>query len=397
MIKEARARRLRKNSAELVLACTQRNLDARLEQRVRSLIKAGIDWGYFIESAQLGGVTTLAYRTLSTIRPLGRIPQEALANLKSNYILITFKTALQHQELTGLLKFFAQKGIVVSPLKGTFLAGRLYGDIAARGLSADIDLLIKEEDKQRVAALLQKLGYVFGSDKEIPQRQWQYSFFKPKAAGLDLHWDITMMGRSQARIEGLWQDSRLREEDGISYYEFQSEELLLYLSAHLANSSRLRQLKYVCDIDALLRKYADDLDWGRISQKARNWRVSGSVYAALRLSQDLFVSPLPQRVLAGLRPNLLTRMWTKMIFNQEVFLGRGFRKRLVSKFLCDILFELLEARQLSDYAAIVKRVLLPPVETLRCRKAKHSKPALCSYLWRIASGAGKLLRSILGK
>ena len=358
------ARYFLKNTEELLLICARKDLNERLKKKAVDLIKEGLQWEGFCESIMRSGATILAYNVLKAIAPYVRIPQFVFDRLKPGYIFIVSKSTCQHRELIELLKLFAQKDIPVLPLKGTLLSKRLYDDIAARGLSVDFDFLIKEKNKERIAALLKDIGYSFNPDSEVKSRQWQYLFSKPKAAMIDLHWDITMMGRSYERIEGLWRGTRLVEEDGMYYCEFKEEELLLYLSVHLVSSSCFRQLRYVCDINELLPKYKDILDWNSLLEKAKIWNVPSSLYTSLALSRNLFGTEIPPEVLDKLRPNLLKFIFIKIFVNKKVILRNCLRRRFINGFLSYIFFELIEAQSVKEYSAIFKKVFFPSKEVM---------------------------------
>lgn len=377
------------NTEELLLICARKDLDEDKKKKAIDLIKEGLYWERFTESAVRGGVTILVYDTLKAMVPYVHIPQSVFGRLNSGYLFIVSKIASQHKELMGLLKLFAKKNVPVLALKGILLSRRLYGDAAARGLSADFDLLIEEKDKERARILLEEAGYSFDSNNEI--RLWHYDFFKPKAMMIDLQWDITMMGRSEERIEGFWRGKRPAEEDGISYYEFKEEELLLYLSVHLVNSSRFSQLRYVCDINELLRKYKDRLNWNDIMEKAKKWRLSNSLYAALKLSKELLNSDLPPEVLKKLKPNFLSLILIESFADKKVILRNCLRKTFINRFLSYIFFEIIEARSPSEYLAIIKRVLFPPKEALVNTKYDDSKPLFIRYIIRLFKGTFKIL------
>lgn len=389
---KAGAKCLMKNSEELLLICARKDLDERLKRKAESLIKEGIDWQRFTESAMRGGVTVLVYDALRIIAPSVRIPQVVLNRLKSGYLFIVSKTISQHNELLELLKLFAQKDIPVISLKGTSLAKRLYADAAARGLNVDCDLLVKEKDKEKARILLQQAGYSAKTDNEIKQWQWNYDFSKSKTMLIDLCWDITRMYRSGERINGLWQGVRQVEENGIGFYEFNEEELLLYLSAHLADSDDFGRLKYICDINELLNQYKDMLDWNSLTEKARRWNLSNSLYVTVKLSKDLFNSNIPCWVLNTLRPNPLKVILIKLFANRKVILRGGIRRRLIDSFLSYILFELLEAKSVSEYLAIVRRVLFPPQEVLWKTRVGDGKPIFMRYIIRIFKGVFKVFR-----
>ncbi|OGW83548.1 MAG: hypothetical protein A2987_04055 [Omnitrophica bacterium RIFCSPLOWO2_01_FULL_45_10] len=385
------------NTEELLLICARQHLDETLKKKAVSLIKVGIDWERFCEITMRNGVTISVYSALNEIAPLTHLPQVVFERLKSAYLYIASKTALRHKELLAILNSFASNKIPVIPLKGTILSERIYGDIGMRGLSADIDLLIKEYDKENARTLFEEAGYSLDPIHEMKSLQWQYHFSKPEAMTVELHWDITMMLRSRERIEGLWNGARLREEDGISYYDFEKEELLLYLSAHFTNSSCLAQLRYVCDINELLRKYENSLDWNSIINKAKRFRLSNSLYSALKMSKEFFNPHISPAALREIKPNFVKRIWIERFMDKKIMFRSGIRRRLIGNFLSYVFFELLEAKGLSEYIAIIKRVLFPPKEVVLNFKKEDSKPVYIylRYLVRLFKGPYKVLKACL--
>jgi len=385
------------NTEELLLICARKDLNQELKNKACELIKQGLNWEQFCASAIRSQVTILVYNALNSIASYTLIPKFVFNLLKSDYLLIVSRAVSQHEELVGLLKFFAQKKIAVLPLKGTLLAKRLYGDIASRGLSMDFDLLIREENKDRTKNILEEMGYQLNEGDDVKKWQWQYNFSKQKAMPIDLHWDITYwditpLGRSQERIEGPWQGTRLVEVDNINYYEFKQEKLLLYLSCHLVNSSCFRELRYICDINELLCRYKDALDWNDIIEKARRWQLSNSLYAAIKLSKDFFGSDVSNEVLRELKPSFLKIILLKIFANKKVVLRNGLRRRLIDTYLCYIFFALIEARGFREYLSIAKRVLFPPEEVLLNTKKEEAKPLYLRYIIRLIKGIIKLLR-----
>lgn len=341
------------NTEELLLLCAQGDLTRSQKEKAQTLIKEGVDWGRFLGAAMEGRVCVSVYNAFSGIDPFLPIPQSVLDRLKSARLFIIAKTTYQHTELLNLLRLFMESKIPVIPLKGAILARRLYGDIAGRDLSTDHDFLVEEENKKSARILLEKAGYSFRPVKHII-KPWQSSFVKPKAMAVDLHWDITKMGRSKKRIAELWRGVRLVEEDGISYYEFKEEELLLYLSAQMLGNCCFTRLKYVCDIHQLLHRSKDMLNWSEIVEKARRWRLSNSLYAAVKLSRELFNSDSPPEALKRLKPHPLKVILLNLFVNKKVVLrNKSLSRQLLDTFLRYIFFELIEAESVKDCFFIV--------------------------------------------
>ena len=326
-------------------------------------------------------MAALGYQFLKSHSLANRIEKEAFNRLKIAYLSTSAQNSYYQQELKQILGAFMKDGIPVIPLKGIILSQRLYGDITSRDQSVDFDLLVKEEAKEEAKSLLERLGYCFRGSDEIKQWQWAYVFNKPPQKMIELHWDITMMGRSEERIRGLWQGSEIVDWEGIKYHDFKPEELLLYLSAHLVNSDSFRTLRAPCDIERLLEKYGSTINWQRLVAKARQWQLRYSLYTGLVLNKDLFGYNFPPQILKMLKVSLPKRLFIKIFAARSVVLRGGLRRKILDKFLAYTFFELIEASSLREYAAIFKRVFLPPKEAMSGR----------SYILRIFKGIKALL------
>lgn len=369
------------NTDSLILICSQKRLSEESKDEAKELIRKGINWQYFCEEVMKNGVTVLVYDSLSRLKPNSYIPGFLFDKLRAGYLYIVSKTVFQHKELIGLLGFFGEKQIPVIPLKGVLLSERLYRDIASRGLSADLDLMIKEEDREKAKITLEEAGYTLNLCADR-QRQWQYNFTKRGSTIIDLQGDITANLNAKDRKDDLFKAVRLVERGGFKYYELKEEELLLFLSVHLVSSSCFRELRYICDINELLRNYKDTLDWESIIEKAKLRKISSSAYAALRLSREFFNSDVPLNVLSRLKPQIPSLLLLKIFANKKVFFRNCLRKRLIDNCLCYIFFELIEAQSLKEYITFFKGALLPPKEEIGNR----------SYILRFFKIISKVIR-----
>jgi len=381
------------NTEEFILICVRKDLNEELKDKAVDLIKEGIDWETFCNYAMRGSITVLIYGALKKISGHIYIPGYVTDKLRSASIFIISRSVSQERRIAEILELFAAEDIPVMPLKGIILAKRLYGDIAARGLGVDFDLLIKENDKEKAIVLLKETGYAFDSDNEIKEWQWQCTFYKPEAAMIDLHWDITMCCRSQKRIDGFWDGTRFVEA-AADYYEFKEEELLLYLCAHLTNSNAIGHLRYICDINELLNKYGDLINWDSIIKKAKEWKLSSSLYMALSMREKLFNSSISNDMLNKIKPSLVKRVFMGIFADKKFILRDCRRKKIMNLFLSYIFFELIEAKRTTEYWSVIRRVLFPPKEALMSHKNYNSQPFFLLYLKRLFMGFSKIFKAI---
>src|SRR4030095_9099088 len=116
---------------------------------------------------------------------------------------------------------------------------------------------------------------------------------------LDLHWDIARYLRfdSVVRVdhEGLWNRALplvLAEGRRLALCP---EDMLLHLVLHLTLGSDFARVLWYADIDALIRRHAAELDWRRVADEARRWRIGALLDWTLGVVSASFGTPLPAR------------------------------------------------------------------------------------------------------
>ncbi len=344
-----------------------------------SLIKQGIRWNAFADMAIASGKTQEAIRSLMALTGIIKVPNFILERLESARLEALVRSEQHYRQLLGLLEIFSQKNIKAIPLKGAYLSERLYGDISKRGISADIDILIKEEDKEEATGLIEKNGYQQIQEEKLKAWRWNKLFMKKDSFALHLLWDITMMNRSKSRIEGFWLDAgksvageAVRR---IDYYEWPDETLLLYLCVDLINSRGYRNfLKYFYEIDKLIDNSKNNFKWDLFLKKAFEYKINNSVFAALNQTNEILDTEIPQRVLCGLAPNILKRLLIRIFLSRSVIFETCLRRKFMENFLSYIFFELLESSRMRDYLKIIKRVLFPSKENIIASQISEASP-----------------------
>ena len=98
-------------------------------------------------------------------------------------------------ELQGVLRAFEQAGLKAVPLKGPFLAERLYGAAALR-VSYDLDLLVAKADMARAGDALKAIGFISGVPDDY-HCQWYR-----KGTTVELHQDVENPLAFNFRVEG---------------------------------------------------------------------------------------------------------------------------------------------------------------------------------------------------
>lgn len=216
---------------------------------------------------------------------------------KANGILIIF-------QLSELLRKFAEKNIGFVLLKGAGLVETLGDDFFSRPM-CDIDILVRKGDMGAVDGALADLGYRFSGSNNSNHA----TYTKPSAAGapLEVHWSLFRTDNPLEKYafrlepEDFWKGLLPVAVDGATGYGLSVESALIYLSCHLLKES-YASVKWVTDIDRLIRRYEDKTDWNSVVERAGRYNVRKCVWHALTRASRAHNTPIPDEVFEKLQP-----------------------------------------------------------------------------------------------
>jgi hypothetical protein len=152
-------------------------------------------------------------------------------------------------ELRRLLHTFTERGIGAVPLKGPYLAERVYGDVALRGC-CDLDVLIGAADLARAEAMLAELGFDAGEADDY-HRAWTL-----RGTTVELHFDVENRLAFDFDVASALARTEAGDFQGEACRRLAAEDELLFLCLHGARH-RYDRLSLVLDLrlgfEALLR------------------------------------------------------------------------------------------------------------------------------------------------
>jgi hypothetical protein len=203
------------------------------------------------------------------------------------------------RQLRTLIRALNASGIEVIPVKGPALALTAYGDAARRGVSGDLDLVVRPHDFQRALSCLLACGYVRdeGSfDPAYEQEQWQGEahLLPPTlpAAMVELHTELIGSPKTAPlNLDEVFSRARTSTVFGVPMLVMAAEDQLLYLCLHGARHHWSRLL-WVCDIDAIIR-CDPSIDWHAVASRAASIDATRRVALGLHLAHTLLGTHLP--------------------------------------------------------------------------------------------------------
>ncbi len=353
---------------------------------------AGLDWALLLDDAE-GEALLPAVALAASAWPAGAAPApvrrrlgDALAASRARHLVMT-------RELARVLARLRRDGIAVLPLKGPVLAETVYPDPALRPFS-DLDLLVRPDDRWRADAALRALGHRRVAD----EHSWEYDiawdgatlYEAPGGVRVDLHWALLTEPRfawNPAEAAGVWERAVPITVAGERALGLAREDLVLYLSAHLAVHHALAGLRSHWDVALVLRHAAGAPDWPALLARAARWRVRRALFFVLAGVEATFGPLVPPAALAALRPRGPRAAWLQALLRDADAARRARLEHLVTLLLVD------RAR---DVGAALGRALVPPADWLRARYATGpaSRPAL---YWAHARRLGGVLGGTTGE
>lgn len=347
---------------ELLKLCAQSN--AKDIGKNKSAQK--LNWPHILQKNIKEGIAPLFYDNLSQFKYT--IPQKISERLEQIYLTNAYRNIRIYKKINTILSSFNKANLKVIPLKGIFLAEKIYENIAIRAITSDIDLLIKKEDLQKVNSILEGLGYKTSVHKKLlpcainKSHMNSINYFKNDESlpCLHIHWHIvnislpTYMYTKNIKIARLFKFAKPITIANTQALELMPEHLIIYLAEHALKHS-FDRLILLSDIDAVIKKYNKKINWQKLVEEAEEFEMQKQVFYGLYFTNYFLKTNIPDYVLNNLKPKktgFLEKRFIKAIKNNQ----RGTK-------LCYFVYLALVKGHINKLKFIV-RTLLPPPSTL---------------------------------
>jgi hypothetical protein len=246
-----------------------------------------------VDAASLHGVALVLETRVSPSSALGMALRERNGNHRHRAL------ATVHQ-LRSLLDIFSARGIEAIPIKGPVLSALVYGDPAARGVGADLDLVLRERDLPRAIEAVTQNGYIrtmHDLDEhhhdELRSEASLWSSFG--GIGVELHTRLIGSRDTAAMsLENVFARASKTLLFGTSMLTPEPEDLLLYLCLHGASHTWSRIL-WLYDVAALVQRYPE-LDWEKLFARAASISAQRRLGFALGLAAGFFGASVPHEL-----------------------------------------------------------------------------------------------------
>ncbi|MGH7916072.1 MAG: nucleotidyltransferase domain-containing protein, partial [Candidatus Binataceae bacterium] len=215
------------------------------------------DWNWFAQAVKCHQVAPQATSHISALGIANDDP--ALAALVRSCQVNLLRNLVHLQELKRIAAAFNNAGIPLIAVKGPVLALLAYGDPLFR-VFADLDLLVRERDLERIAAPLGALDYRSENYNLTAIHSGHFNiveaeFRNPETAVMvDLHWRLSprhyAFGPDGDKV---FERAIAVDLEGAPVFALTPEDLIIYLCVH-ASRHGWPSLSQVCDVARLTQR-----------------------------------------------------------------------------------------------------------------------------------------------
>jgi len=321
-------------------------------QEVRTLlsdISKPIDYERVIQLANLNQVTPLLYKNLARIQI---VPVQIIERLRTHYIATIQRNAVHLEETLQIVDILRRAGVRSIPLKGSFAAETLLGDMGLYPTS-DLDLLIQWDDFKQAKESLIAAGYDLSKGvSEQDQLAGSYHLrFHRNNTVIELHWNLVMRYFS-ADSDYWWEDVGEIVFRGQKILQLSHEKLLLYLVFRLFSHGFLPLRFFLLPLGIVSRQdFA--FNWDKFMRHARELKMERLANFTVNFFHDIFLTDIPKAVQHS-------RMVGYDILKNRVM--ADFFKPQVNSRLRMVMFLILLDFPLDIFRVLLRRIFPTPAE-----------------------------------
>lgn len=283
-----------------------------------------LDWEELLQISLRHKVFPIVYKAI-----FNNVPVKYQALYDQKYYDILKKINIRMLELNRILKLTQQNNIDTILLKGLALSEIIYNDIYARQFG-DIDLLVKEDDIEKMYYLLNDIGYVqeTGFDKNtnryntVDKPIFKYgSQFHELQCVKDIGdntYIFVEIKRASSAIPLKYIGDFLEKVQNISINGIDIKTSnLTYTFLHLCSNfftnfetawgaNHETNLRDILDTYIFISKHGAFLDWTEINSLSNKYEIAHKIYYVLKCLEGTFGKVISIEIIESFNPNKVT-------------------------------------------------------------------------------------------
>jgi Uncharacterised nucleotidyltransferase len=259
-------------------------------------------WEMLIRQARQANLLSRVHALLERAGLLDAIPASPRLHLESTRRVAdkqAVAVAWEAAQISAALKSETDRVVM---LKGAAYA--LGGHDAALGrVFTDIDILVPKDVINRVEAALMLAGWQTGHHDEYDQRyyrRWMHEIppmqHIRRLTVIDVHHaTLPPTARLRSNVDLLWQ-GLVPIPDYPGLFTLAPIDMILHSATHLFTGELEQGMRDLSDIDLLLRQHGSEAFWVALPERAEKLGLSRPLFYALRWSERLYRTPVPETV-----------------------------------------------------------------------------------------------------
>lgn len=293
--------------AQVLFLLCQTELNAADTAKIIEKTSTDFDWKRFVTLAVRTHLAAFAARNFRKI-PAIILPEKTKLALKAYQFNIISYNAQLYNEFDLLANACSAKGIFIAPLKGIYLAEKMYPDANVRQLS-DIDVLFAPQDKVAFLSTADELGWAIKTHQYKSKFHEKYQSFHAPYQGykgkltLDIHNKLMPeLFSFRMPIEEVIARCQPVPFRTATILELDPIDLIIYTALHAYKHLFFGELKVssLVDVYLLVQQHANQLTSEELtarctsySAKKEVFTILGCVRSIMPLSQNDFLATLP--------------------------------------------------------------------------------------------------------
>jgi putative nucleotidyltransferase-like protein len=281
----------------IVLAA--REPSAERDAALASAVRGVRDWTDAALIAQDHGVLPLLSVALRGAQLTSAVPASDLRHIQTLAAAMALKSTALLRVLAEIETAMEARGLRPLVLKGPALALMLYPSPGLRPFN-DLDILCQPRNLEAAGHALRELGFE-ARDQGSREQEGFHTVYQSasRSALVELHSDLLQLGVPTRCASDLWTSPDEFQLGGVRCHTLQAEFQVLHLCVHL-HTHGYGRLIWFKDLDLLLRRFGDAIDWPFVDRLARDEGTALSVRHTLTTLGKLLGTPIPPGALRGL-------------------------------------------------------------------------------------------------
>mgnify|MGYP001812569375 FL=1 len=261
------------------------------------------EWDYLVRQARRAGLLSRIYNLTQERGLLGQVPDAIRHHLESSRVIADKQVRVVQYEVRRIQQALAGHDVPVVLLKGAAYVMANLPPAQGR-IFHDVDILVPRDRIDEVERQLRIHGWLTTHQSEYDQRyyrQWMHELPPLRHASrktvLDVHHAIlpltSRLHPDPAKLLGQALDL------GDNLKILSPPDMLLHSATHLFHDGEMENaFRDLVDLDGLLRHFGqDEAFWAQLVERARELELVRPLYYALRYTQDILGTPIPEGVL----------------------------------------------------------------------------------------------------